>query len=111
MDSDIHEFQVRAARNEALFREVNEQVEQLSERLGVEEDLQFVCECAAATCAVLLSLSRREYEEVRAAPNRFLVFPDHHYADVELVVAKTDRFWTVEKIEAASKIATELAPR
>ena len=43
----------RVGRNEALFRNVNQTIENVNEAFGARaEDLTIVCECADATCAV-----------------------------------------------------------
>ena len=62
----------RLARNEALFREVNERVEEISGRAGLET-IDFICECGDADCTLPLALTGLEYEEVRADPVLFAV--------------------------------------
>ena len=53
-------WEERAARNEALFREVNEQVDSLSERQGsgAEEELLFICECSDDRCTERVAAPR-----------------------------------------------------
>ena len=106
--------QVRAAKNQALFREVNERVEKLNEAFSLLLPVgEFVCECADAACAERIGLTMQEYEAVRAHASRFLVAPgDAHYVpEVERVVEKHERFWIVEKFEDGGRVAAGLNPR
>ena len=105
-------WEERAARNEALFREVNEQVESLSEpqRSGTEEELLVICECSDDRCTERVSVPRAVYEEVRADPRRFLVVPGHDH-DFEHVVERTERYAIVEKEGRAGEVAEQTDPR
>jgi hypothetical protein len=100
--------QVRAAKNQATMRAVNEQLEGVAEKLGaVSATPLFVCECANTNCVQRVPLSISEYEAVRAHPNRFVVLPGHVYPDVESVVGTTERFVLVSKLGEGATIATE----
>jgi|SRR5579884_3150278 len=105
-------WEERAARNEALFREVNEQVDSLSERQGsgAEEELLFICECSDDRCTERVAVPRAVYEEVRANARRFLVVPGHdqHFEDV---VERTERYAIVEKEGRAGEVAEQTDPR
>jgi hypothetical protein len=104
----------RAAKNQSLFREVNERIEPLNQAFtSINRTNDFVCECADESCAEMIALSVAEYESVRAAPNRFLVAPgeEHVWDDVERIVEKRDRYWVVEKLGHAAGIAAKLDPR
>ena len=57
----------RLTRNEALFREVNERVEEVGERAGLDM-IDFICECGDADCTAAISLTESEYEQIRAEP-------------------------------------------
>jgi hypothetical protein len=111
----LQEQQARAARNQALFREINERIESLNSDFStITPDAgNWVCECANESCLGLVQMSVAEYEAVRAAPNRFLVMPDddHFLAQVERVVERTERYWVVEKIGAAAVVAKQADPR
>jgi hypothetical protein len=100
----------RLARNEALFREVNERVEEISERHGLET-IDFICECGNADCTMAISLTAPEYEEVRADPVLFAILPGHAIPEVEDVVAEGDRFHVVRKHAEEQKIARATDPR
>jgi hypothetical protein len=104
--------QERFAKNEALFREVNERLEELGRRTGTAEGgVAFVCECADETCAERVELSLPDYELVRADPTHFLVLSGHEEVSVERVVADRGRYRVVAKVDAAGTIAEETDPR
>jgi hypothetical protein len=57
---------VRAARNQSMFREVNERIEELASRWDYDRDGQYVCECLDTSCvAVLNGLTHDIYRQVR----------------------------------------------
>jgi hypothetical protein len=98
------------ARNEALFREVNERVREVSES-GPTDRTEFLCECGDSECTESISLTFAEYEQLRADPLLFGVKPGHTIPDVEEVVAENERFQTVRKHENAGDIARATDPR
>jgi hypothetical protein len=98
------------ARNEALFREVNERVQEVSEnRATLTTD--FVCECGDAGCTETVPLRDEEYEQVRADPLLFAIVPGHEIPDVEEVIARSQRFFVVRKHIAEGLIARKTDPR
>jgi hypothetical protein len=102
--------QERAARNQSLFRDVNEQLEMVMRELDGEQD--FLCECSDRECNEMVSLSVSEYERVRSVATHFAIAPGHELAQVECVVMRANgRFIVVEKIERAAEIARLLDPR
>ena len=111
----LQEQQARAARNQALFREINERIESLNSDFStITPDAgNWVCECANESCLGLVQMSVAEYEAVRAAPNRFFVLPDdgHVWPQVERVVERTERYWVVEKVGVGESVAKQADPR
>ena len=105
------EREVRAARNESLFRSLNERLEQVRQGVAEEEPTEYFCECAQRSCAAMVALSPQEYENVRSAGDRFLVVPEHMVPDVEQVLEKHSTYWIVEKIGVGSYVADALDPR
>jgi hypothetical protein len=105
------DLQQRVARNEAIFREINEGIRR--GRWPGEEDSisSFRCECASLGCTQMLALTFREYEHVREHPRRFLVMPGHERLDVELVVETRPTYLVVEKIGEAGEQAADDDPR
>jgi hypothetical protein len=100
----------RLARNEALFREVNERVEEISGRAGLDT-IDFICECGDADCTTAISLTQQEYEQVRDDPVLFAVLPGHVIPEVEDVVAESDRFQVVRKHAGEQQVARATDPR
>ncbi len=104
--------QQRVAKNEALFREVNERIREINEGMGYGEEADFICECGHEDCAKPVTLRIEEYETVRAHPTRFAIIPGHEEMDVERVVERNERFSVVEKYPGApSAIAVDSDPR
>lgn len=104
--------ETRAARNENLFRQLNDRLQALSAVDGASGPLdRFVCECAQTTCSLVVELTSAEYRSVRALSRRFLVFPEvsHTSPDIEAVVERHERYWVVEKRGEAGEEAEELA--
>jgi hypothetical protein len=105
------EREIRAARNESLFRSLNERLDLVRQGIDNDERTEYFCECAQRTCASMVSLSPQQYEHVREAGNRFLVIPDHVVPDIERVLEEHDRYWIVEKLGVGSYVADALDPR
>jgi hypothetical protein len=96
----------RLALNEALFREVNERVEERVRLFhGREELLGIVCECADLDCTQRITVSKDEYATARSEPTHFLVKPGHSVDEAEDIVVKNDRFEIVRKRGLAADIA------
>ena len=100
------------ARNETFFREVNEQIEAVSQTIpATESTMEFLCECDDLGCQAKLQVTRAEYEAVRAEPTHFIVSPDHADPRVEHVVLTNERFLVVEKEGSPARAAEESDPR
>ena len=92
------------ARNETLFRNLNERLKELDDRLdtasvgapAVDRE-EFFCECGQLDCMGRFEMTRAQYEAVRARSERFVVLPGHEDEEIESVVDKQDRFFVVEK--------------
>jgi hypothetical protein len=100
---DVRE--VRLARNQSLFRSVNERVEKVAQQYTALAPLGFICECAITDCGSHLELTRDEYDEIRKHPTRFFVLPDHVFPEVEVVVEDREQYVIVEKIGRAGRVA------
>ena len=86
----------RQARNEVLFREVNQRIAELSENWAHGE-FHIVCECATLGCQAMLPVPLADYQRVRANPRRFFIFPGHDAPDIEDVVERHNAYHVVEK--------------
>jgi hypothetical protein len=102
----------RLARNEVLFRDVNERIEKLAAPQGTDADtFEFLCECSNLDCSLRLPLTLAVYEEVRADPALFVVAPGHELPEIEEVLRRTDAYQVVRKEGEAALLAAEQDPR
>ena len=83
------------ARNQALFREVNERIRELAE-VSEACPTEFLCECGRTDCIVTIALDREEYEAIRSSRDSFLIAPGHQTAG-EGIIEENERFARVEK--------------
>lgn len=84
--------------NEALFREVNEHIQDLqTTNLGGVGEMLIVCECGSVECTARLPVSTDEYARTREDSRTFIVLPGHVIPDVERVVRKGPGYEIVEK--------------
>lgn len=99
----------RIGSNEAIFREVNERIKELT---WSHDNAEFLCECGSEICAEPIRLLLTDYEAVRADPRRFAIVPGHDIPDVERVVEEHEHYAVVEKLPGIpTKVATETDPR
>ena len=103
----------RRAKNEALFREANERIREISSAFAHLDPspVQFVCECARPGCTEPIELTLEEYEGVRADATHFFVVAGHEDRERELVIADRGDYSVVEKIGDAAVAAAEADPR
>jgi hypothetical protein len=96
----------RQARNEAIFREVNEQIARLGE--GADGEIEILCECGVeGGCGERLRLPFAVYEQVRSQDDRFVVMPGHETPDLEYAIDWTDDYVIVDKVAAAEWIVDD----
>jgi hypothetical protein len=111
----VGEREKRLARNETLYREVNERVAEVAEQfleVQVQTPVGFICECGAADCTEPITTSLAEYEAIRAEPTRFAVVPGHEVLEIESVVERHSAYLVVEKRQQEAKeVARETDPR
>ena len=101
----------RVARNQSLFRAVNEKLRELNETFSeVSPTHAIACECADVSCVEKVYVSTREYLAVREHPRQFVVLRDHVIPDVESVIASNDGYVVVEKNASAGEIAEAADP-
>lgn len=103
----------RIGLNEAVFREVNERIEDLAEKFELREDhLDLVCECGDAECVRRISMTRAEYEGLRSDPHHFAVHPGHEFPEVEQIVERRKAYDVVSKnMGVPERIAEGTDPR
>jgi hypothetical protein len=86
----------RAARNQLLFREANEKIDERRRSFGVEgERFPLLCECDREECTQVIAVEPREFESARRHPRRFLVVEEHSAGS--RIVSRHDGFVVIEK--------------
>jgi hypothetical protein len=105
--------ETRLAKNETLFREVNERIEQAVGRLGSQDEhvYEFLCECSNSDCTLLLPLTIAEYEAVRSDSRQFIVATGHDLPEIEEVVARESDYQVVRKQGEAAEYVADRDPR
>lgn len=92
---------------------MNERIDDTAGHLNatVDDEWEYLCECADPACTERVTLTRSEYEAVRADPHRFVVCPAHQVPGIEHVVAADPEHVIVEKDGIAGVVAESLDPR
>lgn len=103
----------RIGENEALYRSINEKIEDLNASFGmVAESMAVVCECGQLECTEQLDLDIPTYERVRSEPALFVVIPGHEIPDVESIVESHKGFHIIRKDAGGpAELAEALDPR
>ena len=100
--------QVRLAKNQALFRAVNDQIDYMAQERSMVLPLNFLCECADSDCDHHIELTQGEYEAVRQSPTHFFVLPDHVFPEVETIADDRGRYVVVEKFGAGGRVVAAI---
>jgi hypothetical protein len=89
----------RIGANEAVFRKVNEQIEDLNRGIAELSDgtMEIVCECGDIRCTTQIRVDVGAYERVRSDSSLFFTVEGHEAADVENVVERTSEYQVVRK--------------
>ena len=88
----------RTARNELLFRAVNEQILQMTERFRAQlSDIDIVCECAEASCVGTIRITAEEFIQLRREEGTFFVLAGHQDTTVEEVIGQRNGYVVVRK--------------
>ena len=100
----------RLAKNEALFRSINDEIEAVAFQLGADDEhvYEFLCECANVDCDLRLPLSLDDYERVRTNPIWFAVAPGHAMPEIEDVVERRAAYEVVAKRGEAADLVRGL---
>jgi hypothetical protein len=110
MEGSNDDGALRAARNQSLFRAINEKISEVNQSFRVAlEDADHVCECADDHCMDRITLTKDEYTAIRRTPNHFFVKARHVFPEVERVVDERDGYVIVEKFGVAGAEAVALA--
>jgi hypothetical protein len=103
----------RIGENEALYRQVNERVEEINDAFGtVTGASEIMCECGSLECSARISVPRHVYDQVRTNAARFIVKPNHEFPEAEHVVERHEAYVVVHKDPGpARRVAEETDPR
>lgn len=103
----------RVGHNEALFRQVNERIEDVNDAFGgITGKFVVVCECGNIECTEQIAVSREVYERTRQNPARFIIKHGHEIPEVEHPVVEEDDYVIIEKdVPAARNFAERTDPR
>jgi hypothetical protein len=110
----VDERERRLTENELLFREVNERIGDIARELGgAETAYEFLCECSRPDCVERISLTVRQYGDIRARPRVFVVAEGHEIAEIERVVGRVSSdVVAVEKTgDAGREVEKRTRPR
>ena len=99
------------ALTEAAFRIANERMSRWEERHADRAGALYLCECASRPCRERISLTREQYESVRADPRTFVVVPGHVIPDLETVLETFPTYQVIEKPSALMDLLVETDPR
>ena len=103
--------QERLAKNESLFRALNENINDLASGLSGREPFEFICECSTSGCFERLSLTVEEYERIRQNGTHFLLAYGHEDIEIEQVIGQRNGYVIVEKDGVAGLVADDDDPR
>jgi hypothetical protein len=105
--SGVDERVRRIGLNEAVFRQVNERIEELADAFGVTHRLDLVCECGGASCTQRIEMDRADYERLRSDSAKFAIVSGHEIRDVEEVIERHEAYIVVRKTARDAKDVAE----
>jgi hypothetical protein len=87
------------ARNEVRSRGTNEWIERAHDSFG-EENLtdRYLCECSDIDCTSTVTLTRSEYEAVRADGHLFAIMRHHENPELDSLIVEYSRYSIVAKL-------------
>ena len=109
----MEERERRLGLNEAMFREVNERVEDMNQTFAsITGSFDIFCECGDMSCTERITVPMDIYEHVRGPSTHFLLRAGHEDPTVESVVESYEVFVVVEKegVEV-ERVAEQTDPR
>lgn len=101
----------RLAKNEVIFRDLNERIADIAATHDDDHLYEFLCECSNVDCALRLPLTLAVYEGVRREPTRFVVAPGHELPEIEDVLSRGEGYQVVTKRGDAAALVEEEDPR
>lgn len=102
----------KIARNNAMFRDANDQIEIAATEYGIEtsQPVPFICECSNPRCVEIILLTLEEYGHVRSNPRWFAHAVNHERRVEDAVEPVEDHpgYLVIEKINHAGDVAQRL---
>ena len=90
--------EVRAAQNELVFRTVNEQILEMTDRFREQlAEIDIICECAETSCVSTIRINSDDFAKIERSDGSFLVLPGHEDETVEQVVERAEKYLVVVK--------------
>jgi hypothetical protein len=97
--TETTDWRMTEARNQTIFREMNEWTKEDVIRIGrdgLSRDI-YLCECGDGACTAPISLNPTEYEAVRSEPTWFAIAVDHENPELDSVLVEYERYSLVDK--------------
>jgi hypothetical protein len=109
----MSDYRREEAINETRSRQTNEWIQEANDRFGAEHPMdEYRCECSDGQCGDIVSLTRPEYEAVRADGLRFVIALNHENPEIDRLVASHERYSIVAKLPGEpAHIALDSDPR
>jgi hypothetical protein len=85
------------ARNQVLFRAVNEKLEQLGAKMIGGELIPFFCECADHRCLGRIEITISRYADIHEDRHQYVVLPGHLRVEGQETVEDSDYYEVVRK--------------
>ena len=100
----------RIGRNDSIFRQANERINEVAEAQQVDGPTPFICECADPGCQEIVFLTPGQYSEIRQEARLFLNVPGHEASSQgwAQVVGTHESYVVVKKIGPAGEVAEQL---
>ena len=84
-------------KTEDVFRKANERIADKAREIDMASPIPFLCECSDTRCLGRVPLSLEEYDEARAAPQRYLTIAGHE-VEGAFVIEQDENFALAEKL-------------
>ena len=109
----MSDYRREEAINETRSRQTNEWIQEANDRFGAENLMdEYRCECSDGQCAGVVSLTRPEYEAVRADGLWFFIALNHENPEIDRLVTSHERYAIVAKLPGEpARIALDSDPR
>jgi hypothetical protein len=109
----MSDYRRQEAINETRSRQTNEWIEAANDTFGADNPMdEYRCECSDVACTAVVSLTRAEYEAVRANGLRFFIATHHENPELDDLIVEHERYTIVRKLPGEpAQIALRSDPR